>query len=166
MASRHERFNQAGGYRRCHTARSQALSGGPIASYDADLSEPIRDGNKKSCDRLRRAQSNWEKTSLKREVKPPFHLVIFAAALALFAIAPRAARADFFEGARRTFQTDIPHFFTHDVPHFFQDDIPCAFGGRPSNGTTASCNAQPDKSKSRVPVEPRPIKTEPARPPQ
>jgi hypothetical protein len=41
------------------------------------------------------------------------------------------ARADFFDGARRTFQTDIPHFF--------QDDIPCAFGGQPTSHTRTSC---------------------------
>ena len=51
-----------------------------------------------------------------------------------------SARADFFDGARQTFQKDIPHFFQTDVPHFFQDDIPCAFGGQPTSHTKRSCN--------------------------
>lgn len=99
------------------------------------------------------------------EDKPLFHLVIFAAVLALLAVAPRPARADFFDGARQTFQTDIPHFFTRDVPHFFQDDIPCAFGGHPTSGAKRSCQSQPDNNKSNEPSEPPPTKTEPATPP-
>jgi len=67
------------------------------------------------------------------------------ALLALASLVPGRARADFFDDARRTFQTDIPHFF--------QDDIPCAFGGKPTSGTKASCKSPehpakpaPDKS--------------------
>src|SRR5512135_1240535 len=73
--------------------------------------------------------------------------------LALAGLIPAAARADGFDDMRRTFQTDIPHFFQTDVPHFFQDDIPCAFGGKPTSGTKASCKSPehpakpaPDKS--------------------
>jgi hypothetical protein len=55
------------------------------------------------------------------------------AALWLASLAPAPARADFFDDARRTFQTDIPHFF--------QDDIPCAFGGQPTSRTKASCKS-------------------------
>jgi hypothetical protein len=51
------------------------------------------------------------------------------------------ARADFFDDARRTVRTDIPHFFQRDVPHFFQDDIPCAFGHRPTSGTRTECKS-------------------------
>jgi hypothetical protein len=51
------------------------------------------------------------------------------------------ASADFFDDARRTFQTDIPHFFQTDFPHFFQDDIPCAFGGQPTSHTKTSCKS-------------------------
>jgi hypothetical protein len=53
--------------------------------------------------------------------------------LALAATATLPARADFFDDARKTFTTDIPHFF--------QDDIPCAFGGQPTSHTKASCNS-------------------------
>ena len=99
-----------------------------------------------------------------REGKPSFYLVIFAAVLTALALAPRPAQADFFDGARRTFQTDIPNFFTRDVPHFFQDDVPCAFGGQPTSGAKKSCNAQPDNGKSEAPSEPPP-KAEPVTPP-
>lgn len=67
--------------------------------------------------------------------------------LALISLAPSLARADFFDGARRTFQTDIPHFFQKDVPHFFQDDIPCAFGGKPTSGTKRSCKSASHPAK-------------------
>jgi hypothetical protein len=62
---------------------------------------------------------------------------------AILALAATAtpARADFFDDARKTFTTDIPHFF--------QDDIPCAFGGQPTSHTKASCNAH-----GPAPVEP------------
>jgi hypothetical protein len=64
----------------------------------------------------------------------PFRLIHLAFPVAVLTLVPLApARADFFDGARRTFTTDIPHFF--------QDDIPCAFGGRPTSGTKASCNS-------------------------
>jgi hypothetical protein len=103
---------------------------------------------------------------LTRESKPIFRLVIFAAVPALLALAPRSARADFFDGARQTFQTDIPHFFKQDVPHFFQDDIPCAFGGHPTSGARRSCNAPPDNAKSAAPPAERPpVTTEPVTPP-
>ena len=62
-------------------------------------------------------------------------------ALAIAAALPSTARADFFDGMRQTFQSDIPHFFQKDVPHFFQDDVPCAFGGRPTSGTKKSCSS-------------------------
>ena len=69
-------------------------------------------------------------------------------------LATTAARADFFDDARRTFQTDIPHFF--------QDDIPCAFGGQPTSHTKTSCKssaghpAKPatDKDRDRAAVPP------------
>ncbi len=56
-----------------------------------------------------------------------------AAVLALACLASWPARADFFDGMRRTFKTDIPHFF--------QDDIPCAFGGQPTSHTKKSCKS-------------------------
>jgi hypothetical protein len=66
------------------------------------------------------------------------------AVLAVAMMAPMPARADFFDGARRTFQTDIPHFF--------QDDIPCAFGGQPTSHTRTSCKSS-DNSVKRAPVK-------------
>ena len=66
---------------------------------------------------------------------------------------PPPAQADFFDGARKTFQTDIPHFFTKDVPHFFQDDIPCAFGGQPTSGAKSGCSAKSDNGKTKRPEE-------------
>ena len=59
------------------------------------------------------------------------YLAFPVAVLTLVPLAP--ARADFFDGARRTFTTDIPHFF--------QDDIPCAFGGKPTSGARTSCRS-------------------------
>lgn len=100
-----------------------------------------------------------------RKGRPPFHFAIFAAVPALLALAPQPARADFFDGARRTFQTDIPHFFTQNVPHFFQDDIPCAFGGRPTSSAKQSCNAPPETGRTTAPSEAPPVKTEPVTPP-
>lgn len=99
------------------------------------------------------------------KVKPPFQLASFAALLALLALAPRPAQADFFDDARRTVQTDIPHFFTTNVPHFFQDDIPCAFGGQPTSGAKKSCTSEPEHGKSTAPNEPPPVTTEPVTPP-
>ena len=55
------------------------------------------------------------------------------AVFALASLAPTPARADFFDGARQTFASDIPHFF--------QDDIPCFFGGQPTSHTKSSCNS-------------------------
>ena len=66
-----------------------------------------------------------------------------AAMLLLATAAP--ARADFFDGVRRTFQTDIPHFF--------QDDIPCAFGGQPTSHTRTSCKSS-GKTDKRAQVKP------------
>lgn len=69
----------------------------------------------------------------------------------------RPAQADFFDGARKTFQTDIPHFFTQDVPHFFQDDVPCAFGGHPTSGARKSCDSRaPSEGNADRPKEPPP----------
>jgi hypothetical protein len=65
-------------------------------------------------------------------------------AVAALTIAPMPARAEFFDGARRTFQTDIPHFF--------QDDIPCAFGGQPTSHTKTSCKSS-DNSAKRAPAK-------------
>lgn len=82
--------------------------------------------------------------ALKSKAYRHFHLAYPLATLTLAALAvlaPLPARADFFDGARRTFQTDIPHFFQSDVPHFFQDDIPCAFGGQPTSHTRTSCKS-------------------------
>jgi hypothetical protein len=62
-----------------------------------------------------------------------FHLAYPVAVLTLLSLATTAARADFFDDARRTFETDIPHFF--------QDDIPCAFGGQPTSHTKTSCKS-------------------------
>jgi hypothetical protein len=66
-----------------------------------------------------------------------FHLAYPIAVLTLAPLAP--ARADFFDDARRTFQTDIPHFF--------QDDIPCAFGGQPTSHTKTSCKSSSQPAK-------------------
>jgi hypothetical protein len=75
------------------------------------------------------------------------------AVLALASLTPAPARADFFDGARRT--------FTNDIPHFFQDDIPCAFGGQPTSHTRTACKSsgQPathtsDKAGDRTAVRP------------
>jgi hypothetical protein len=68
-----------------------------------------------------------------------FHLVYPLAMATLASLAPAPARADFFDGARRTFQNDIPHFF--------QDDIPCAFGGQPTSHTKTSCKSSGDAAK-------------------
>jgi hypothetical protein len=60
-------------------------------------------------------------------------LVYPVATLTLALLLSAPARADFFDGARRT--------FTNDIPHFFQDDIPCAFGGQPTSHTRTSCKS-------------------------
>jgi hypothetical protein len=83
-----------------------------------------------------------------------FHLAYPLAALTLASLASTPARADFFDDARRAFETDIPHFF--------QDDIPCAFGGQPTSHTKTSCKssaghpAKPatDKDRERAAVPP------------
>jgi len=83
-----------------------------------------------------------------------FHLAYPIAALTLVPLASTPARADFFDDARRTFETDIPHFF--------QDDIPCAFGAQPTSHNKTSCKssaghpAKPatDKDHDRAAVSP------------
>ena len=61
-------------------------------------------------------------------------------AVAVLTLAPLTqAWADFFDDARRTFETDIPHFF--------QDDIPCAFGGKPTSHTKTSCKSTDQPAK-------------------
>jgi hypothetical protein len=85
-----------------------------------------------------------------------FHLAYHVAVLTLVSLAPAPARADFFDDARRTLQTDIPHFF--------QDDIPCAFGGQPTSHTKTSCKspghpAKPATNKDRDRAAVRPDKT-------
>jgi hypothetical protein len=70
-----------------------------------------------------------------------FHLACPITVLTLASLMPAPARADFFDDARRTFQTDIPHFF--------QDDIPCAFGGQPTSHTKTSCKS-PDHPEQHV----------------
>ena len=69
-----------------------------------------------------------------------FRVAYAGAALALALLAATSARADFFDDARRTFTTDIPHFF--------QDDIPCAFGGQPTSHTKTSCKSTSHPAKS------------------
>jgi hypothetical protein len=71
----------------------------------------------------------------------PHRLFHLACVLTLASAMPAPARADFFDDARRTFQTDIPHFF--------QDDIPCAFGGQPTSHTKTSCKS-PDHPEQHV----------------
>jgi hypothetical protein len=75
-----------------------------------------------------------------------YYLARAIAVLLLVCLAPRAARADFFDDMRRT--------FTSDIPHFFQDDIPCAFGGQPTSGARKTCKsgsapAKPSSQKSK-----------------
>jgi len=82
------------------------------------------------------------------------------AVVAAMAAVPTPARADFFDDARKTFTTDIPHFF--------QDDIPCAFGGEPTSHTKGSCDSGEKTAKPRAvaPVpEPEPPPTETVPPP-
>ena len=67
-------------------------------------------------------------------------LVCPVAVLTLASLAPSPARSDFFDDARRTFTTDIPHFF--------QDDVPCAFGGQPTSHTKTSCKSTSRPAKS------------------
>ena len=61
---------------------------------------------------------------------------------------PDAARADFFDDARKT--------FTNDIPHFFQDDVPCTFGGRPTSGARTAC--KPERPDPRTTAPPRPAR--------
>jgi len=62
-----------------------------------------------------------------------FRVVPLGAAVMLTYLIPIPAHADFFDDARKT--------FTSDIPHFFQDDIPCFFGGQPTSGTRKSCKS-------------------------
>ena len=87
----------------------------------------------------------------------PVHLAYPIAVLALACLAPAPARADFFDDARKTFTTDIPHFF--------QDDVPCAFGGKPTSGTKASCNSASQPAKPAPKAEPEPKPAPPPSPP-
>src|SRR5580693_4864136 len=88
-----------------------------------------------------------------------FHLAYpIVAILTLAPLAP--ARADFFDGMRQTFTTDIPHFF--------QDDIPCAFGGRPTSGTRTSCHSSDQSAPVQYqppPPPPVPLAAPPSDPP-
>ncbi len=81
-----------------------------------------------------------------------FHLAIAVSSVAV----PSAAHADFFDDARKTFTTDIPHFF--------QDDIPCAFGGQPTSHTKATCSDKPERPAPVV-TKPAPDPNRPADPP-
>jgi hypothetical protein len=57
--------------------------------------------------------------------RPAYPIAVLTLA-SLASLAPASsARADFFDGARRTFQTDIP----------------CAFGGQPTSHTRTSCKS-------------------------
>ena len=70
-----------------------------------------------------------------------YWFIRLACSVAVLTISLPASAGDFFDDARQTFQTDIPHFFQTDFPHFFQDDIPCAFGGQPTSHTKTSCKS-------------------------
>ncbi len=79
---------------------------------------------------------------------PYWHICRAGSAATVFTLSvlgPMPARADFFDDARRTLQTDIPHFF--------QDDIPCAFGGQPTSHTKTSCKS-PGHPAKRNPTKP------------
>jgi hypothetical protein len=87
-----------------------------------------------------------------------FSLACSAAVLTLASLAPTPARADFFDGARQTFTTGIPHFF--------QDDIPCAFGGKPTSGTKTSCHSSDQPARKATdqyqpPPPPPPVQSAP-----
>jgi hypothetical protein len=69
--------------------------------------------------------------------------VVFSVTL----VAAVPARADFFDGMRKT--------FTNDLPHFFQDDVPCAFGGQPTSHTRKSCNSPKPQDKPKAARQPR-----------
>ncbi len=86
-------------------------------------------------------------------------LACCGAILGVAVTAATPARADFFDDARKT--------FTSDIPHFFQDDIPCAFGGQPTSHTKASCNSAnpPVRSSERDrAVQPQPLQPQPLPP--
>ncbi|MEA2736887.1 MAG: hypothetical protein QOH05_194 [Acetobacteraceae bacterium] len=87
--------------------------------------------------------------------------VLGLSVLALGTLAPMPARADFFDGMRQT--------FTSDIPHFFQDDVPCAFGGKPTSHTRTSCKSGQAKGGSTNAREnaappPPPLPDRPAQP--
>ena len=79
----------------------------------------------------------------------PFRAALAWAVMVAMA-APLPAYADFFDGARKTFETDIPHFF--------QDDIPCAFGAQPTSHTKASCHAGQAAPPAARPAPPAPVR--------
>ena len=70
-----------------------------------------------------------------------------AVAFSVTVVAAIPARADFFDGMRKT--------FTNDLPHFFQDDVPCAFGGQPTSHTRKSCNSPRPEDKPKATRQPR-----------
>jgi hypothetical protein len=70
-----------------------------------------------------------------------------AAAIAMTVATAMPARADLFDGMRKT--------FANDLPHFFQDDVPCAFGGQPTSHTRKSCNSPKLEDKSKAGGQPR-----------
>jgi hypothetical protein len=104
--------------------------------------------------------------SLSKASRFPRTTILIAFAVFATLSSSRSAQADFFDGARKTFQTDIPHFFTQDFPHFFQDDIPCAFGGHPTSGARKDCasNGSTD-GKTAPPKEAPPKKGDPSKDP-
>ena len=68
-------------------------------------------------------------------------------AIAVTVAAAMPARADFFDGMRKT--------FTNDLPHFFQDDVPCAFGGQPTSHTRKACNSPKPEDRPKPARPPR-----------
>src|SRR5579859_7934907 len=105
---------------------------------------------RRPMERYRGKQAFTGAASPKREtiVTPKAPWFLSLAVVVATAATPTPARADFFDDARKTFTTDIPHFF--------QDDIPCAFGGQPTSHTKASCKSasHPAKRAAEKPSEP------------
>lgn len=83
-------------------------------------------------------------------IRVVFRAVILAAAVAGTAC-PSAARADFFDDVRRTFQHDIPRTFEHDIPR--------AFGAErrtpPRQPAQAQRQATPRRNAAEQPPRPR-----------
>ena len=69
----------------------------------------------------------------------PLLFLVCGITIALVVLPAMPVRADFFDDARKTLQTDIPHFF--------QDDIPCAFGGQPTSHTKSACKSPDPAAK-------------------